>query len=303
MQQVLLAQRWKEMWLMSSHNNLKGFIPCRCHLDVQLCIKYSSNNGLASNNAIPPSAVQTAVDQLQHSLLTHQLACVSEVLDPQQQQVLINKSTTTSVQDLIGRHSSSTPCVSLLPLQQTCSNSNSSAPVFDYEPDQPQQAVTTVTLGLDVLCYAPGSMSASQVLQSLIAPAVRSQLATMQQQLMQLAADGKPLSTVRAYHFQPAALGCLPVSVCYPMLHQSLETTELKLLGVRQQLHKLLSLPDNVPMLRFSNTLVWEPVADSQGIPRAVRLRNVHEGLTPPGGLPACLMSCSTCQHKGHYLF
>lgn len=260
---------------------------CRCHLDVQLCIQHSSSSSQASNSTYSPSAVQAAVEQLQRNLLTQQLACVSEALGQQQQPVLITSSAHASIQDLLSNHSSSSPpCISLLPLQHTGNNGNSSAPMFEYEPNKQQQDVTSLTLGLDVLCYAPGSMPASQVMQSLIAPAVKAQLATMQQQLIQQVADGQPLTPIRAHHFQPPGLGSIPVSICYPMLHPSAETTELKLVGVRQQLHQLLGLPDNVPMLRFSNALSWEAGAagsESQGVPRAVRLKNVHEGLTSPG--------------------
>lgn len=264
---------------------------------MQLPIPTANSNGnTASTGSISPAAVQAALQQLQDTLLSQQLACVSEPLG-QQQQVLISSSSRGSIQEVFSSSSASfdSPCISLVPLQHTGMNGTSSAPMFEYQPNKQQQTITNLTLGLDVLCYAPDSMPGSEVLQSLIVLALKAQLATMQQQLTQQAAQGQTLTPIRAYHFQPPGLGCLPITICYSMLHQSAETTELKLLGQRQQLHQVLGLPDNVPMLRFSNALSWAAAgqAEGQNAPRALRLRNVHEGLVPPGEL-VILVICFT---------
>jgi hypothetical protein len=67
----------------------------------------------------------------------------------------------------------------------------------------------------------------------------------------------------------------------------SQEAAEAQLLPRRQQLHALLGLPDKRPVLRFANALAWSGAGEAGGeaLPKAVRLRNVHEALTPPGGL------------------
>lgn len=157
--------------------------------------------------------------------------------------------------------------------------------MFEFEPYQQQQQISSVTLSLDVLAYAPSSMQLSEVPAALLLPALRGQLATMQALLQQQSAQGQQLTPLRACHFLPPGLG-FPVTVCYPLLHQSLESTELKLLPRRQQLHTLLGLPSNVPMLRFANALEWSSGGGSSiaaGVPRSLRLRNVHEGLPAPG--------------------
>lgn len=273
---------------------------CRCHLEVQLNIQYTTRatsssavaNANSSSSPPPVAAIQVAVQQLQEGLLTQQLAFISEERaaaegQPQQPAVLITTtSSSSSVQEALGGSSSSGPSISLLPLQSSSGSGDAakpSAPMFEYTPADQQQQVTCVTAGLDVLCYAPGSMQLRDLQQSLLLPALQQQLATVQQVLQQQAAEGQALVPVRAYHFQPPGLG-FPVTVCYPMLHQSLETTELKLLARRQELHRLLGLPDNVPMLRFANALDWSSNAgEAPGVPRSLRLRNVHEGLAPPG--------------------
>lgn len=272
----------------------------RCHLAVQICVPVSNSSTNNSNNntsKLTAAAVKAAFSQLQQSLLTDQLAFVTDNNMQQQPRVLLTPSSKTSIQDLLGsdRCSSSQPCISLLLLQHTGHSSrqqfsSNSAPLFECKPYQQQQQVAAVDLGLDVLCYVPLDMQAGAAVQTLLAPALQSQLLVMQQQLLQQVAEGQPLTPVKAYHFQPPALGGLPITICYPMLHESAETTELKLLGMRQQLHSLFGLPDNVPMLRISNALDWEAAwDDTQTVGRAVRLRNVHEGLAQPGRLKSSL--------------
>jgi hypothetical protein len=269
---------------------------------VQYAVSPSANsssaataNGNAGSSPPPAAAIAAAVQQLQQELLTPELVFVTEAkaaataeVQQQSSPLLISSSSKGTVQDVLGfsSSSSSSPCVSLLPLQSSSSSSDSkpTAPMFEFEPCQQQQQISSVTLSLDVLAYAPNSMQLSEVPAALLLPALQSQLATMQTLLQQQASQGQQLTPLRACHFVPPGLG-FPVTVCYPLLHQSLETTELKLMSRRQQLHALLGLPGNVPMLRFANALDWSCGSSSgaTGVSRSLRLRNVHEGLPAPG--------------------
>jgi hypothetical protein len=248
-------------------------------------------NGNAGSTPPPAAAIAAAVQQLQQELLTPQLTFVTEpgaAAEGQQQAApsLVCSSSKGTVQEAFGSNSSSSsPCVSLLPLQSSSSSSTDklAAPMFEFEPcQQQQQQISSVTLSLDVLAYAPSTMQLSQLPSALLLPALQAQLATMQDLLQQQASQGQQLTPLRACHFAPPGLG-FPVTVCYPLVHQSLETAELKLLPRRQQLHKLLGLPGNVPMLRFANALDWSSSSSAVGVARTLRLRNVHEGLPAPG--------------------
>jgi hypothetical protein len=272
-------------------------------LDVQHAINPSSStnssaataNGNSGSCPPPAAAIAAAVQQLQQELLTPQLTFVTEAgaaAEEQQQPapLLVCSSSRGTVQDAFGSNSSSSSqCVSLLPLQSSSSSSSSNtdkpaAPMFEFEPcqQQQQQQISSVSLSLDVLTYAPITMQLSKLPSALLLPALQTQLATMQDLLQQQASQRQQLSPLRACHFTPPGLG-FPVAVCYPLAHQSLETAELKLMPRRQQLHKLLGLPGNVPMLRFANALDWSSSSSAVGVPRSLRLRNVHEGLPAPG--------------------
>jgi hypothetical protein len=274
-------------------------------LDVQHDTPPSTNSSSSSaatanvntgTSPPPAAAIKAAVQQLQQELLTQQLMFVTEsgvAAEGQQQAapLLVCSSSEGTVQDAFGStasSSSSSPCVSLLPLQSSSSSSSSTAkptaPMFEFEPcQQQQQQISSVTLSLDVLTYAPSTMQLRDLPAALLLPALQAQLATMQDLLQQQASQGQQLTPLQACHFVPPGLG-FPVTVCYPLLHQSLETVELKLLPRRQQLHTLLGLPGNVPMLRFANALDWSSSSSGAvGVPRSLRLRNVHEGLPAPG--------------------
>jgi hypothetical protein len=269
-------------------------------LDIQYAVSPTANssstaaaNSNTGSSPPPAAAIQAAVQQLQQGLLTQQLVFVTEAgataAEDRQQAgpMLVCSSSKGTVQDVLGSNnsSSSSPCVSLLPLQSSSSSSSdkSTAPMFEYEPCQQQQQNSSITLSLDVLAYAPCSMQLSEVPAGLLIPALQNQLNTMQALLQQQASQGQQLAPLRACHFIPPGLG-FPVTVCYPLLHQSPETTELKLLSRRQQLHALLGLPSNVPMLRFANALDWGSSSSGAAeVPRSLRLRNVHEGLPAPG--------------------
>eukprot|EP00879_Flechtneria_rotunda_P019435 GHRR01020414.1.p1 GENE.GHRR01020414.1~~GHRR01020414.1.p1 ORF type:complete len:447 (+),score=158.91 GHRR01020414.1:299-1639(+) len=303
---VAIVQAGQQSSDVSLHN-IPGFVPLRCHLDVQLTIQHTCSDtpdgaNYSSANSPPlAAAIQTAMQQLQQGLLAQQLTFITELGSGSNQlaaPLLISsnsKGSSQTVQQALSGNSISSPCNSLLPLQSTSNNSRNgstttnSAPMFEFKPVQQQsQQITTIPLGLDVLCYVPATASLSEVAQFLLAPALQHQLDTMQQQLVQQAAARQPLSPIKAYHFLPPGLS-FPVTICYSMLHASLETTELKLQPVRQELHQLLGLPAIVPMLRFANALTWDSAGDDEssggtaGIPKAVRLRNVHNGLAPPG--------------------
>lgn len=286
-----------------------GFVPVRAHVEVQLQVTFPAPPPTSSSNAangtpaagskqqqpVPPAAaVQAAVQQLQAQLFSNlqQLVFVpdqagsaasnsSNSSAKQQSQPqklsLITPNSPGSLSDVVAGSSSSSssgdPCVTLKLLQDTSSSSGGGAtpppaPMFIFMPAnrQQQQQLLVLPLSLDVLCYAPSSSSLSELHRS----------------LLQVSA-GRPLAPVRALHFQPPVLG-FPVTVCYLVPAGPQETAEDLLLPHRQELHSLLGLPPNVPMLRFANALAWGMgEGEPEAAVKSVRLRNVHEALTPPG--------------------
>jgi hypothetical protein len=266
--------------------------------------------------------VTAAMSALASSLLKQEHLLLAQELDSTAEQpavpIIINSSSSSSpgsgptVGEVVkSSKDTSNPCTSWLPLQQSTSlNSNTQlpAPMFEFVPAQggkagntppTKQQMSTVSLSLDVLCFAPTDLPLSQVVPTLLQPALQQQLTRMQQQVLQhllppaglaaVQASGQLLPSVRALHFLPPGLA-FPITVCSPEVHPNLETCELKLMPRRQQLHKLLGLPDNVPMLKEANALLWslgaagEGAGEGSGAPgRGVRLRNVHEALAPPG--------------------
>jgi hypothetical protein len=170
--------------------------------------------------------------------------------------------------------------------------------MFEFTPaDSKQQQLLSLPLGLDVLCYVPASSSLSSLHAAALAPALQQQLQQVSQQLMQDAATGRALNPIKALHFNPPVHG-FPVTLCYAVPAGPTDTAEEKLLATRQQLHKVLGLPSNVPMLRFANALAWGAAAAGDGPEAAVRgarLRNVHDALTPPGEYLYCGILCCRC--------
>lgn len=300
---------------------------CRAHVDVLLqvvCTDSTSSstangtaaaaNGTTNNNVsnkqqqvVSASVIQAAVQQLSSQLFGNlqQLVFVLDQLNTsaasstakQQTQPLqlplVTSTSTAPLQDLVSSSGNrSDPCISLKPLQHTSSSSSSSpppAPMFEFTPSstkQQQQQLLSLTISLDVLCYAPSSSPLSALHTSLLVPALQQQLQAVQQELLQQAAAGQALCPVKALHFKPPVLG-FPVTLCYSVPAGPQEAAESALLPRRQQLHTLLGLPNNVPMLRFANALTWGAAAAAEGpdaAVKAVRLSNVHDGLSPPGG-------------------
>jgi hypothetical protein len=277
----------------------------------------NGTNGTSTKQPTVPSAgaIQAAVQQLQGQLFSNLQQLVflpdqagglssgssgsSGTSAKQQPQAvslrLVTSSSSDTVGDLAasssGSSGSSDPCISLKLLQHTSSRSGSNpppAPMFEFSPaDSKQQQLLSLPLGLDVLCYASATTSLSSLHAVFLVPALQQQLQQATQQLLQDAAAGRALNPIKALQFKPPVLG-FPVTVCYAVPGGPGDTAEEKLLATRQQLHKVLGLPSNVPMLRFANALAWGAAAAAGGdgpeaAVRGVRLRNVHETLTPPG--------------------
>lgn len=295
---------------------------CRAHVDVLLQVvctdstSSSTANGTTNGNVgnkqqqvVSASAIQAAVQQLSSQLFGNlqQLVFVVDPLNTTaasstakqqtQQLTLVTATSTATLQGLVSSSCNrNDPCISLRPLQHTSSSSSSPppAPMFEFTPSntKQQQQLLSLPISLDVLCYAPSSSPLSALHTSLLVPALQQQLQAVQQELLQQAAAGQTLCPVKALHFKPPVLG-FPVTLCYSVPAGPQEAAESALLQRRQQLHTLLGLPSNVPMLRFANALTWGAAAAEgpDAAAKAVRLSNVHEGLIPPGG------GTSACQY------
>jgi hypothetical protein len=244
-----------------------------------------------------------AIQQLDVTLFKPELVFMTEQGTTAEQQILSSSSSNSSTK-VWGQSTAAAaatlaspgvlPSASVVPLIHSSSSSYSSsrnapkaAPLYEFRP-VPQPGVTqmtSLTLGLDVLVFAPDTMPLPQLSQQLLIPALKQQLATMAKQLL-----AQPeLLPVRAFHFQPPQWAH-PITVCYPQLAAEAEANDLKLTSVRQQLHGLLGLPGNVPLLRQTYALAWPGAGDSAATAaaaagnRAVRLQDVHATLPAPGG-------------------
>ena len=275
-------------------------MPCaatvRCHADVQLQVSGTD----------PAGALQEAVQQLEATFFTPQLVFMTEQGTTAQLQILPNSSSSssgskastqsTTAAAAVLASAGDSPSASVVPLIHSSSSSSSSAssngapraaPMFEFKPD-PHPAgteVTMVTLGLDVLVFAPDALPLAEIPQQLLVLALKQQLTTMIGQLR----SQQKLVPVAAFHFQPPGWAH-PITVCYPQLAPEAEANDMKLVAVRQQLHGVLGLPGNMPLLRQTNALVWQgagEAASSSGRAavgnKAARLLDVHATLPAPG--------------------
>eukprot|EP00775_Hariotina_reticulata_P001438 gene1438-1779_t len=228
-----------------------GFIPLRCHLKVQLPIVHSGRSEAATNGNADVATISGSnngnlpqVDDVAAAI-----CALSNSLLKQEQLVLAQELDSTTEQPavpvIIGSSSSSTGSVPTVG-EAVKSSKETNNPCTSWLPLQQSTFVHSHSkLPAPMFEYAP-------------------------------AQGGKASRS--------------PPTQQMSAVHPNLETCELKLMPHRQQLHKLLGLPDNVPMLKEANALLWsvgaagEGAGGGTGAPgRAVRLKNVHEALTPPG--------------------
>jgi hypothetical protein len=167
-----------------------------------------------------------------------------------------------------------------------------SGPMFSYQPVSGTGPVThhAASVALDVLVVAPLTAAVSAVSQSLILPALRAQLQAAGELM---AAKGRVMD-VTAYHFLPPGRAH-HVTPLYPHLVADMEANEAQLAPYRRLLHALLGLPADRPALRVANALPApaSPVQltattgsqqqQAAAAPQSLRLRDVHNGLSPPG--------------------
>lgn len=206
---------------------------------------------------------------------------------------MITPSSQGTLSSLCPSSSSSQPSaaapsvVSVTPMIHTThSNGVATAPVYEFTPpgsaSNGHLSLTTIDLGMDVMCYVPSTSDLCALGSSYLLPALKQQLGIMERLLLEQPAA----VAIHSYHFQPPGLNH-HITCCYPMLGAAADIIEQKLMPLRQQLHRLLGLPSNVPTLRFANALDFhQPDAASEANGKAAaRLRNVHAALTPPGML------------------
>lgn len=259
--------------------------------------------------------MREALAVLQDSLLTPTLAAVSEPPPPASGDgcssvvppVLAASGSAGSVGDALGSAAArgTAPCVSMLLLQHSgaaggAGAAPSPAPLFEFTPRQPgMTAVSRLQLRLSVLAYAPAALPLCKLVQDVLAPALRRQLDAAATLLLQgdddAAVGCNTPAPLEARHFSLLPLGCLPLTLlCRGAAPgQSLEAAEAVQRPLRARLHTQLGLPVDRPLLRAANALSWETHGVAAGggavgaaaVPRAARLRNVHEGLAPPGGV------------------
>ncbi|KAL4446803.1 hypothetical protein ABPG77_008047 [Micractinium sp. CCAP 211/92] len=192
----------------------------------------------------------------------------------------------------------------LRPLQRASgAGGAAAAPRLAWQPGQQDQQHSS--LCLDVLCYVPTSMPASEAVASVVRPAVRRQLAAMQADVADALADRSDrqvadLPPQRALHLHPPGF-VHHITVLYPLPQKSTEPEEEALLARRQALHRLLALPTDRPLLRVANAVDWSAGAAAGaagaagglaaalaagGVGGKPRLSDVHVGLprSPVGG-------------------
>ncbi|KAK9823147.1 hypothetical protein WJX72_000610 [[Myrmecia] bisecta] len=142
------------------------------------------------------------------------------------------------------------------------------------------------TAHLDVLCYAPPDMPLSDAAAQVLRPALRRQLAGMRVLLQSL----RNLQGVQALHFRPPKWPH-HLTVLYPSCVIRDEASQAAITR-RQQLHRLLSLPADRPLLRSGNAVSFQSLDTPSGAGRgggpgsngpAGRLSDVHFGLPPSG--------------------
>lgn len=157
------------------------------------------------------------------------------------------------------------------------------APVATLTPAAKGETLSRSLVHLDVLVYAPKCQPAEVTVAQLARPAAARQLASMR---AEAAATGAP-PPLSAFHFAPPALGGLHLTLIYPLARQPTEAAEAALAGRRAQLHELLGLPSNRPMLRVACAVDLGAAALSAaaaaGSDKGGRLSDVHVGLPPSG--------------------
>eukprot|EP00887_Chlorella_sp_A99_P003427 scaffold7.g3427.t1 len=161
----------------------------------------------------------------------------------------------------------------LAPVGGTCS-----APRAELQPAS--GSVQYSALHLDVLCYAPKQQPLAEVVERLVKPAARRQLAAMAAEAEDAAAAGRGPSPLRAMHFWPPG-AAHHVTVVYPLPTPASDAEEAALAGRRAALHALLGLPPNRPLLRVAHAAALDGAPDSGA--GSGRLADVHEGLPPSG--------------------
>jgi hypothetical protein len=210
---------------------------------------------------------------------------------PEAPRALISSESQGSLQQALPA-AAADPCASVAPLVAAGSAAaRPTAPAFEYAPAAAGATLLEVPVGLDVLAFAPAAAPAASLGPSHLGPALCAQLAAAQSALAARAVAGQPLAPLRARHFQPPGWG-LPLTLVYPRAEADADASEAALLPTRQALHALLGLPPDVPMLRVANALTWGEGGGSGGdggARSAARLKDVHQGLAPPGGCRAGL--------------
>ncbi|GIL51741.1 hypothetical protein Vafri_7664 [Volvox africanus] len=138
---------------------------------------------------------------------------------------------------------------------------------------------TEALLRLDVLSYVRRNCSLGAAAAALSRGIIR-QLHAAQRVLEKL--NGQVLP-VRAHHFLPPGFSH-HLTVLYPTLLDDPERNDDRLVATRQQLHTLMGLPLNRPLLRSANAVdLAAQCEDGAGGGAAARLRDVHAGLAAPG--------------------
>lgn len=306
---------------------LPGFMALRCQAEVLLhvCLR-------ASPASDWQRALQQGFDEAEASLLPHGrdlvfLAGGGPGADAAG--TLITSAAPGSMQDALSSAASSSAegLVTVQPLLDTTSGSGAAphAPVFCFTPAQGAAGssssssspgtLSSAVLGLDVLCYVPCAAPAASV-PARLQQALRQQLRRAQAILQQHGS----LVPLRAYHFAPPGLGT-PITVLYPSLAPAPEECERRLLPLRQNLHALLGLPLDRPLLRLANALdlagprgggggigEWQGAAAAQRARDAAYTRCGVEDVpcsgsgATPAAIAACTRAPAACRMPLHHI-
>lgn len=296
---------------------LPGVVMVRCHCDVLLRVT-------CPPDGVTPRALARAFVDVQQQLAGPQLLFATEtVARPGAAPIILTGgSKGTAAKALLGGPSSKgggfipegDPCISLVPLVATGASAGggpAAAPSFEFLPAPAGSTCFELVLGLDALSLSLSGAEAATLGVRVLAPALRRQLEVFEAQVADrlfgagggssaspgsgpAAAAGTPpsLAPMRAHHFRPPGWA-VPITCCYARLSDDADEVEQRLLPQRVELHKLLGLPDDVPMLRLANAAAWGGGGggEGEGGGRAVRLRDVHVGAAPPaiGGAPSLI--------------
>jgi len=153
------------------------------------------------------------------------------------------------------------------------------APVVEVQPVKGK--IRWSTLHLDVLCFVPHGTSALHAAEEHVRSALAKQISSWRV----LLGDIRP---VRALHFCPPGME-YPVTVVYPLSRSPTEEDEAALRDTRHELHAVLGLPTDRPLLRLANALDPGNLSGSSSSSSShtrglgIRLSNVHEGLPASG--------------------